>query len=56
MTSAPSSSRDGGEWPRTQASSRGREVEVEHLHVHLPRVFKASGSTRTANPEQEAAR
>ena len=35
---------------------RGREVEVEHLHIHLPRVLKTSGSTRTANPEQEAPR
>ncbi|MEV0492304.1 hypothetical protein [Streptomyces atratus] len=34
----------------------GREVEVEHLHVHLPRVLKTSASTRTANPEQETAR
>ncbi|MFE4578542.1 RapZ C-terminal domain-containing protein [Streptomyces chartreusis] len=30
---------------------RGREVAVQHLHVHLPRVLKAS-----ANPEQETAR
>lgn len=35
---------------------RGREVEVEHLHVHLPRVLKTSNITRTASPEQEATR
>lgn len=28
---------------------RGREVEVEHLHVHLPRVLKAPTGPRTAN-------
>ncbi|MFF0094614.1 hypothetical protein ACFYSF_32310 [Streptomyces canus] len=28
---------------------RGRQVEVEHLHHHLPRVLTA---TRTTNPEQ----
>ncbi|MFD9396482.1 hypothetical protein ACFWBB_38800 [Streptomyces sp. NPDC060000] len=33
---------------------RGRQVEVEHLHVHLPRVLKkpANGTTHT----QEATR
>lgn len=35
---------------------RGREVVVEHLHVHLPRVLKTPAGTRTANTEQEAAR
>ncbi|MFJ7200900.1 MULTISPECIES: hypothetical protein [unclassified Streptomyces] len=35
---------------------RGREVEVEHLHAHLPRVLKTPASTRPANPEQETAR
>lgn len=35
---------------------RGREVEVEHLYVHLPRVLKAPASPRTANPEKETAR
>ncbi|MFJ9683532.1 hypothetical protein ACIRP2_36645 [Streptomyces sp. NPDC101194] len=30
---------------------RGREVEVEHLHAHLPRVLKTP-----AHPEQETAR
>lgn len=34
---------------------RGREVEVEHLHVHLPRVLKTPANG-TANPEQETAR
>ncbi|MGC4986653.1 RapZ C-terminal domain-containing protein [Streptomyces sp. DT193] len=33
----------------------GREVEVEHLHVHLPRVLKTPANG-TANPEQETAR
>ncbi|MEU3050380.1 hypothetical protein ABZ705_28405 [Streptomyces sp. NPDC006984] len=31
---------------------RGREVVIEHLHVHLPRVLK----TPTALTEQETAR
>jgi len=35
---------------------RGREVEVEHLHVHLPCVLETSGSTRTASPDQESPR
>ncbi|MGW1615156.1 RapZ C-terminal domain-containing protein [Streptomyces sp. NPDC002285] len=30
---------------------RGREVAIEHLHVHLPRVLKTP-----ANPERETAR
>ncbi|MEU5632113.1 RNase adapter RapZ [Streptomyces rishiriensis] len=34
---------------------RGREVEVEHLHVHLPRVLKTpANSTGHASPTQEA--
>ncbi|MFB6483711.1 hypothetical protein ACFCXF_26975 [Streptomyces virginiae] len=32
--------------------ARGREVVVDHLHVHLPRVLK----TPTAHPKQETAR
>lgn len=32
---------------------RGREVEVEHLHIHLPRVLKTPADPRTANTEQE---
>ncbi|MER6075352.1 hypothetical protein ABT187_42570 [Streptomyces sp. NPDC001817] len=36
--------------------SRGREVEVEHLHVHLPRVLTTADRTRTANAEQEIPR
>ncbi|WP_329316618.1 hypothetical protein OG723_40750 (plasmid) [Streptomyces sp. NBC_01278] len=35
---------------------RGREVVVEHLHVHLPRVLKTPAGTRIANHEQETAR
>ncbi len=35
---------------------RGREVVVEHLHVHLPRVLKTPVGPRTANPEQETSR
>ncbi|WP_221355389.1 RapZ C-terminal domain-containing protein [Streptomyces beigongshangae] len=35
---------------------RGREVEVEHLHAHLPRVLKAPASTRTFHLEQETDR
>ncbi|MEU9072053.1 RNase adapter RapZ [Streptomyces sp. NPDC048306] len=35
---------------------RGREVVVEHLHVHLPRVLKTPASPRIANTEQESAR
>ncbi|MGW6939984.1 RapZ C-terminal domain-containing protein [Streptomyces xanthophaeus] len=35
---------------------RGREVVVEHLHVHLPRVLKTPTGRRTATPEQETAR
>ncbi|MDJ1645184.1 RapZ C-terminal domain-containing protein [Streptomyces pakalii] len=35
---------------------RGREVVVEHLHVHLPRVLKAPAGTRPATPEKETAR
>jgi hypothetical protein len=27
--------------------ARGREVEVEHLHVHLPRVLKARSEATT---------
>ncbi|MGY3243614.1 RNase adaptor protein for sRNA GlmZ degradation [Streptomyces sp. TE4109] len=34
---------------------RGREVEVEHLHAHLPRVLKTPAGPRPANPEQETA-
>ncbi|MGW2952801.1 RapZ C-terminal domain-containing protein [Streptomyces eurythermus] len=36
--------------------ARGREVVVEHLHVHLPRVLKTPTGPRTANTEQETAR
>ncbi|WP_107102821.1 RNase adapter RapZ [Streptomyces torulosus] len=36
--------------------SRGHEVVVEHLHVHLPRVLKTPAGPRTANTEQETAR
>ncbi|MFF1779817.1 hypothetical protein [Streptomyces virginiae] len=32
--------------------ARGREVVVDHLHVHLPGVLK----TPTAHPKQETAR
>jgi UPF0042 nucleotide-binding protein len=32
---------------------RGREVEVEHLHVHLPRVLKTPAGAHT---EQETTR
>ncbi|MGW7649546.1 hypothetical protein [Streptomyces bobili] len=37
--------------------ARGRQVDVEHLHVHLPRVLKtpANGTTH-ANSTQEATR
>ncbi|CAM5662092.1 MULTISPECIES: hypothetical protein [Streptomyces] len=35
---------------------RGREVVVEHLHVHLPRVLKAPAGARTANTQQEISR
>ncbi|MGW0395892.1 RapZ C-terminal domain-containing protein [Streptomyces sp. NPDC003042] len=34
---------------------RGREVEVEHLHVHLPRVLKTFTVTHAAHSEQETA-
>ncbi|MFF3488714.1 hypothetical protein ACFYXC_36405 [Streptomyces sp. NPDC002701] len=34
----------------------GREVEVEHLHAHLPRVLKTPVGTRPAHPEQEPTR
>ncbi|MEU3620073.1 RNase adapter RapZ [Streptomyces sp. NPDC006872] len=34
---------------------RGRQVEVEHLHVHLPRVLKTPTAS-PANPEQEPTR
>ncbi|MFI9646306.1 hypothetical protein ACIHAA_08440 [Streptomyces sp. NPDC052040] len=30
---------------------RSREVVVEHLHVHLPRVLKTPLGPRTAIPE-----
>ncbi|WP_310727905.1 hypothetical protein [Streptomyces sp. N2A] len=36
--------------------ARGREFVVEHLHVHLPRVFKTPAGARTANTEQETGR
>lgn len=35
---------------------RGRQVEIEHLHTHLPRVLKAPADTRTTHPEQETTR
>lgn len=36
---------------------RGREVEVEHLHAHLPRVLKKpANGTAHPNPTQEATR
>ncbi|WP_106973008.1 RapZ C-terminal domain-containing protein [Streptomyces anulatus] len=35
---------------------RGRQVEIEHLHAHLPRVLKTPADTRTAHPEQETTR
>jgi len=35
---------------------RGREVEVEHLHVHLPRVLTTTDHTHAATTEQETAR
>ncbi|MFH9090472.1 hypothetical protein [Streptomyces sp. NPDC017673] len=35
---------------------RGREVVVEHLHVHLPRVLKTPAGARTANTQQETSR
>lgn len=35
---------------------RGREVEIEHLHAHLPRVLKTPASPSNANTEQETAR
>ncbi|QDN64315.1 hypothetical protein FNV66_00385 (plasmid) [Streptomyces sp. S1D4-14] len=36
---------------------RGREVEVEHLHVHLPRVLKTpANGTAHPSPTQEATR
>ncbi|WP_449341413.1 hypothetical protein [Streptomyces canarius] len=33
-----------------------RQVVVEHLHVHLPRVLKAPAGARTANTQQETSR
>ncbi|MDX3605934.1 recombinase family protein [Streptomyces globisporus] len=39
-----------------QQRDRGREVVVEHLHVHLPRVLKTPTSPHTAHAEQETAR
>ncbi|MFD4260731.1 hypothetical protein ACFWR9_24690 [Streptomyces sp. NPDC058534] len=35
---------------------RGREVVVEHLHVHLPRVLKTPAGPHTAHAEQETVR
>lgn len=35
---------------------RGREVVVEHLHVHLPRVLKTPAGPRPANPDKETTR
>lgn len=35
---------------------RGREVVIEHLHVHLPRVLTTPASPPTANLTQETAR
>ncbi|WP_328983290.1 hypothetical protein OG258_42565 [Streptomyces mirabilis] len=36
---------------------RGRQVEVEHLHVHLPRVLKTpADGTAHPSPTQEATR
>ncbi|WP_435809170.1 RapZ C-terminal domain-containing protein [Streptomyces griseus] len=34
---------------------RGRQVEIEHLHAHLPRVLKTPTDSRTSHPEQETA-
>lgn len=34
---------------------RGRQIEVEHLHVHLPRVLETPANG-TAHPTQEATR
>ncbi|MFE0776786.1 hypothetical protein [Streptomyces sp. NPDC058861] len=28
--------------------ARGRQVDVEHLHVHLPRVLKPTGTGASA--------
>ncbi|MEW2291040.1 hypothetical protein [Streptomyces sp. NPDC047841] len=39
-----------------EVGDRGREVVVEHLHVHLPRVLKTLVGARTADPEQETVR
>ncbi|MFZ3492315.1 hypothetical protein ACODT5_03580 [Streptomyces sp. 5.8] len=36
--------------------ARGRQVHVEHLHVHLPRVLKMSAGTHLNLPEQETSR
>lgn len=37
--------------------ARGRQIEVEHLHVHLPRVLKApANGTAHPSPTQEATR
>ncbi|WP_267889974.1 hypothetical protein [Streptomyces sp. NRRL WC-3618] len=36
---------------------RGRQVEVEHLHVHLPRVLKTpANGIAHSSPAQEATR
>ncbi|AVH61731.1 MULTISPECIES: RapZ C-terminal domain-containing protein [Streptomyces] len=37
-------------------NGRGRQVEVEHLHRHLPRVLTTHGGTHTTTPEQEPTR
>ncbi|WP_371578638.1 hypothetical protein [Streptomyces sp. NBC_01314] len=42
--------------PCRQVRDRSREVEVDHLHVHLPRVPKTPAGIRTTDPEQETAR
>ncbi|GGR45734.1 hypothetical protein [Streptomyces netropsis] len=35
---------------------RGRQVEVEHLHIHLPRVLKTPDNRAHPTPQQEASR
>lgn len=36
--------------------ARGRQVDVEHLHVHLPRVLKTPTGAPATTPEKEATR
>lgn len=35
---------------------RGRQVEVEHLHIHLPRVLTTHNETHTLTSVQEPTR